>query len=225
MEDVATLPVNEIFETIQGEAAFTGAPAVFVRLQGCPVLCPWCDTRHTWVVDPANEVDAQAMLAKPGDAPTFARYTPDVLAQHVLITTRARHVVITGGEPALYDLRRLSQALIEAGRSVQLETSGTHAIRIHPRAWVTVSPKLDMPGGLQMRFDAIARADEIKWPVGKAADVDRLQNFLQRYGIEADTVWLQPLSQNPKATALCIEAATANGWRISVQTHKYLGVR
>ena len=42
-------PINEIFQTIQGEGVFTGLPAIFVRLQGCPVGCPWCDTRHTWV--------------------------------------------------------------------------------------------------------------------------------------------------------------------------------
>ena len=55
-------PINEIFQTIQGEGVFTGVPAIFVRLQGCPVGCPWCDTRHTWVVDPAREVGSREVL-------------------------------------------------------------------------------------------------------------------------------------------------------------------
>lgn len=219
------LSVNELFQTVQGEAHHTGTPAVFVRLQGCPVACPFCDTKMTWTTHPAQEIAWADMLAKTVDAPTFARIASADLVRHLLATTRARHVVVTGGEPALYDLRDLSRGLLEAGRSVQLETSGTHAIRIHPRAWVTVSPKIDMPGGLQMREDAVTRADELKWVVGKPADIDRLQAFLARYGMSWDQVWLQPLSQSDKATALCIEAATEHGWRISVQTHKYLGVR
>jgi 7-carboxy-7-deazaguanine synthase len=63
-------------------------------------------------------------------------------------------------------------------------------------------------------------------PVGKPADVERLARFIKDWGCEPDTtIWLQPLSQSPKATALCVDAATANGWRVSIQTHKYLGVR
>lgn len=226
------LPVNEIFESVQGEASFTGAPAVFIRLQGCPVGCPWCDTKHTWVVDPAHEVPAAKMAEKVGDASTFARLGAVGLAKHILATTRARHVVITGGEPAIYNLRALSTLLIEGGRTVQLETSGTSEIRIDPRAFVTVSPKIGMPGGLKVRDDALLLADEIKMPVGKPADVERLHAVVDRLMAMKDPrldpipkVWLQPLSQSPKATALCVAAATANGWRISLQTHKYLGVR
>lgn len=232
MRSVMTLPINEIFESVQGEASFTGSPAVFIRLQGCPVGCPWCDTAHTWAVDPTDVVPAAEMAAKVSDAPTFARMTPAELVAHVEATTHARHVVITGGEPALYDLRPLSALLIKAGRSVQLETSGTSEIRIDPRAFVTVSPKVDMPGGLAVRTDALLRANEIKMPVGKPADVERLRDLLGSMvgrlcacPTGSPTVWLQPLSQSPKATALCVAAATANGWRISIQTHKYLGVR
>lgn len=231
MRAVTSLPISEVFESVQGEAGWTGTPAVFIRLQGCPVSCGFCDTKHTWNVDPAQEIPAPEMMAKAEDAPTFARMGAMELARHVLGTMRARHIVITGGEPALYDLRPLSEILIEAGRTVQLETSGTHEIRIDPRAFVTVSPKIGMPGGYEVRDDAMARADEIKMPVGKPADVERLRDLVSpvmaRKGWldQIPRIWLQPLSQSAKATALCVEAATANGWRISVQTHKYLGVR
>ncbi|WP_336489973.1 7-carboxy-7-deazaguanine synthase QueE [Methylobacterium nigriterrae] len=219
------LPVSEVFETVQGEASWAGTPAVFVRLQGCNVGCPWCDTRHTWAIDPANVVDAAVMAAKTQDAPTYANLEPAHLAACILATTEARHVVITGGEPAMHDLTALSRELLNGGRSVQLETSGTAEIRIDPRAYVTLSPKIGMPGGLTVRRDAVLRDDEIKMPVGKPADAERLREPLAEYRFYGKRVWLQPLSQSAKATALCVDAATRNGWRTSVQTHKSLGVR
>src|SRR3954468_13335708 len=93
-----TFAVNEVFQSIQGEARHAGTPSVFIRLQGCAVACPWCDTKHTWAVNAAQEVRPEAMLAKEEDAPTFARLTKaDILS--VVGRFHARHIVITGGEP------------------------------------------------------------------------------------------------------------------------------
>lgn len=218
------LPVNEIFETLQGEATFTGTPAVFLRLQGCPVGCPWCDTKHTWGLDPADEIGVAGLLSKPPAAsPSFARMTvPDIGA--ALDRHDARHVVITGGEPCVHDLSRLTAALCASGRTVQLETSGTHPVRVVPETWVTVSPKVDMPGGLPVLQGAVRRADELKWPVGKMDDVEALHRFLEKFAYTGP-VWLQPLSRSAKATALCVQQATVNGWRVSVQVHALIGVR
>lgn len=221
------LPVNEVFETIQGEASFTGSPALFIRLQGCEVGCSFCDTRHTWDLNKALERPLKPIVyEKKRDAPTYALASlPSLLA--VVSSFRARHIVITGGEPALYDLRDLSKRLIEMGRSVQLETSGTEPVLIDERAFVTLSPKIGMAGGKVVRDDAWERADEIKMPVGKMADVDKLIALLERApgGRRGRTIWLQPLSVSPKATQICIEAATVHGWRLSIQTHKFIGVR
>ena len=72
----------------------------------------------------------------------------------------------------------------------------------------------------------VHRADEIKMPVGKIADVAKLTNFLRHHKIDGfKLVWLQPLSQSRKATDICMSAAADNHWRVSVQTHKFLGVR
>jgi len=216
------LPVNEVFETLQGEAHFTGAPAVFLRLHGCDVGCPWCDTKHTWKMDPKNEIGFHAMVAKPGDAPTYAWVTVEQLAVHCALL--ASHVVVTGGEPCVYDLHELTEALLDAGKSVQIETSGTQMVLAHPNTWVTVSPKLDMPGGFSVRPDALERANEIKMPVGKLADVEKLQALVDDLPTRP-MVWLQPLSTSEKATELCIKEATRRGWRVSIQTHKFIGVR
>lgn len=229
------LPVNELFETIQGEATFTGTPAVFIRLQGCPVGCAFCDTKHTWTIDPRNAVTMDEVLSKSADAPSFAWMGPVHIAE-IAARHKSQHIVITGGEPCLYDLWPLTSKLITRGLTVQIETSGTSEIKCAGGTFVTLSPKIGMPGGKEVLDSAIARADEIKMPVGKMADIDKLRAVMDRVKDARQkhdrdvinggpTVWLQPLSQSPKATELCVEMATLNGWKLSVQTHKYLGVR
>ncbi len=218
-----TFAVNEVFQSIQGEARHAGTPSVFLRLQGCGVGCPWCDTKHTWSLDPGREISIREMLAKERDGPSYAAMTPaDILS--VVGGFKARHVVITGGEPCAYDLRRLTEDLIRAGRSVQIETSGTQPVRVAPQTWVTVSPKLAMPGGFSVLDEALSRADEIKLPIGKASDVERLSALIAGR-TTTEEIWLQPISRSPKATELCIRSATERNWKLSVQIHQFLGVR
>ncbi|SPA17236.1 7-carboxy-7-deazaguanine synthase QueE [Cupriavidus taiwanensis] len=222
-----TYPVNEVFESLQGEASWTGTPSTFIRLQGCPVGCPWCDTKHTWTLDEALLIGVRDMLGKQSDAATYARLTVAELLD-VALGKRARHVVITGGEPCRYDLEPLCEALLRHDLTVQIETSGTHAIKAPREVWVTVSPKYHMPGGYGVMREALLRANEIKMPVGKQADVELVQQLVEPVTVlhvRAPVIWLQPLSQNVKATALCVEAATRYGWRVSLQVHKFIGAR
>lgn len=220
------IPVNEIFQTIQGEGFHAGRPAVFIRLQGCPVGCPWCDTKFTWDTRMEDQVTAGAMLTKDhsGDA-TWAPMTEAMIVEQVM-RNRARHVVITGGEPAMHDLTDLSAALLfDAKRTVQIETSGTFPIRSHPLVWVTVSPKLDMPGGYAVLDEALERANEIKMPIGKQDDVVRLIELLDRGVSSSAKVYLQPLSLSRRATDICVTNAIANNWRLSLQIHALAGWR
>ncbi|HDX8342717.1 TPA: 7-carboxy-7-deazaguanine synthase QueE [Aeromonas dhakensis] len=219
-------PINEIFQTIQGEGAFTGLPAIFVRLQGCPVGCPWCDTRHTWVVDPAREVGVQAVLDCSNESDGWSKMsTEQILASFQQLGYQARHVVITGGEPCLYDLQDLSTALIAAGFQVQIETSGTSEIKTHERTWVTVSPKINMKGGLPVLVSALERANEIKHPVATERHVEELDALLVTARLRDDVVIaLQPISQKPRATQLAMATCIARNWRLSIQTHKYLDI-
>lgn len=221
------LAVNEIFETMQGEATHTGTPAIFVRLQGCQVGCPWCDTKFTWDLRQEDEAEFETVLHKQDSGTAdFARVMPEDLAGEVL-SYRSGLVVITGGEPCAQDLTDFTELLLRGGKRVQIETSGTQEVRAAPGAWVTVSPKIGMPGGFKVRRDAVQRADEIKMPVGKMADVEALLAFLAEMGDPKPLggIWVQPLSRSAKATALCIEMATRHGWRISIQTHAFIGVR
>jgi len=218
------LPVNEVFQTMQGEGRYSGTPAIFIRLQGCPVGCPWCDTPYTWAKD-ANKKVSFAQILQKTDATdeTYANvFVPDLVA---CLPKTPQHVVITGGEPAQYDLRELTEGLIRKRHTTQVETSGTFDLQVDTRTWVTVSPKLDMPGGLDVKPSVLKRANEIKHVVGKKSDVETLKSLLPSANPMA-LVYVQPLSGSPKATNLCIEEAGCNGWKVSIQTHRLLkGVR
>ncbi|SDI85010.1 7-carboxy-7-deazaguanine synthase [Ferrimonas sediminum] len=221
-----SLPVNELFETIQGEGQFTGVPAVFVRLQGCPVGCPWCDTRHTWELDEADEVAREGVIGISGDTPRWASYEVEQLV--ALLTDgrfRARHLVITGGEPCLYDLRALTEQMHRAGWRCQVETSGCAEVKVDDHTWVTVSPKINMKGGLPVLTQALQRADEIKHPVALEKHIEELDQLLQGVALpRKPQICLQPISTQKRATEMAIRVCIERNWRLSVQTHKYLNI-
>ncbi|PMG28347.1 7-carboxy-7-deazaguanine synthase QueE [Shewanella sp. 10N.286.52.C2] len=218
-------PVNEVFETIQGEGTFTGVPAIFVRLQGCPVGCAWCDTKQTWDVLEANKVSQEQVIAVDGTIGRWANHDA-----HSLLTAftdkgfTAKHIVITGGEPCLYDLSDLTSQLIEAGNSVQIETSGTFEIHCHEQVWVTVSPKVNMKGGYKVLKAALERANEIKHPIATQNHIDELDELLVDIDVSNKTICLQPISQKPRATELAMKTCISRNWRLSIQTHKYLDI-
>ena len=222
---MSTIRVNEVFETIQGEAAFTGSPSVFLRLQGCPVGCGWCDTKHTWETLPEHETSQNIIITKTEDSPHYFVSDAQSIAAMVAQNYQAKHVVITGGEPCMIDLTALTTELLARGLRVQIETSGTFEIKVHPRAWVTLSPKIAMPAGLPVLASSYARANEIKFPVGNERDIDVVIEQVMPHVTAYKLLWLQPLSQSKKATDLCIAAATRLDARVSIQTHKFIGIR
>ena len=216
--------INEIFETLQGEATFTGTPSIFVRLQGCPVGCPWCDTQHTWNIDPQKLVPIDEVVSKPTESEHYAQLdASQLLALFAKRGYSATHVVITGGEPAMYDLNPMCELLHERGYSTQIETSGTFELKVPEETWVTVSPKIDMKGGYPVLASTMIRADEIKHPIATEKHVEQLQQLLELHQIADKPIFLQPISQQPRATQLAISTCIDNNWRLSVQLHKYLG--
>jgi 7-carboxy-7-deazaguanine synthase len=218
--------VNEIFQTIQGEGFFTGTPAVFIRLQGCPVGCAWCDTKQTWYAQPQDYRSCGEILLKNQESSTWCKLT----AAEMVETYRtqgytAKHIVITGGEPCLYPLIELTEAFEKTGCRCQVETSGTSEVRVSQQTWVTVSPKIAMKGRLPVLSSALQRANEIKHPVGTENDIVQLDQLLAQTKLNRDTiVALQPISQKQRATELCIRVCTERNWCLSIQTHKYLNI-
>jgi organic radical activating enzyme len=133
--------VNEIFDTIQGEGLLVGRAATFIRLQGCLVGCEWCDTEYTWL--------------KGGQ-----RMTVDEIVERV----HYPYAVITGGEPTMYNLDSLLDALHEKGIFTSLETSGQNALkgRAVP-GWITLSPKHRL--NYEVPTELAIKASEFKFVV------------------------------------------------------------
>ncbi|MCE9678544.1 7-carboxy-7-deazaguanine synthase QueE [Shewanella sp. AS1] len=218
-------PVNEVFETIQGEGVFTGAPAIFVRLQGCPVGCPWCDTRHTWEKLIENRVEPQQVIQVDGEVGRWAELSAEQLLDELKRKGfTAKHIVITGGEPCLYDLTALTQLFTAQGYQCQIETSGTFEVHCDEQTWVTVSPKVNMKGGYAVLTQALERANEIKHPVAIQKHIDELDDLLKPLELSNKTICLQPISQKPRATELAMKTCIERNWRLSIQTHKYLNI-
>lgn len=222
-----TYPVNDIYPCIQGEGALAGTPMALLRLHGCPVGCPFCDTKETWHMDAAKQ--AATIADALGTNERWTAATADDIAAHVAEQCPALNwVLLTGGEPAMQPLHDLVAALHERRYKVAVETSGTaDGVLGADVDWLCVSPKIDMPGGRSIVEDVITAADELKFVVGKAADIDKIKQYLELWKVvpEWQIVSVQPMSTNERATQLCIETALSTGWRVSLQMHKYLNQR
>jgi len=221
------LPLNEIFESIQGEGSFTGAPSIFVRLQGCPVGCAWCDTKHSWYLSEEHQTDFTRVVEKAGDGESWCETDVAELVTH-LLSYKARHIVISGGEPCMYDLVELTDALLDNGFSCQIETSGTFEVKVNEQTHVTVSPKIAMKGGYEILDQALLRANEIKHPVAMTRHIEELDLLLARLTpaqLAQKKVYLQPISQQQRATQLAIDTCIERNWWLSIQTHKYLAIQ
>lgn len=218
--------VNNIYACIQGEGVYTGVPMVLLRLQGCGVGCPFCDTKETWAKD--FEMQVQTINDAVTEPHWWVDAAPSEIAHHIATTyPTIKWVMLTGGEPAEQDLEALINAIHDTGRKIAMETSGTADGHLWGKArpdWVCVSPKIGMPGGKKILPHVIQGADEIKMVVGKTADIEKLQELIKSCQVDTrqTVICLQPMSTSNRATELCIRTVQENGWRLSIQVHKYL---
>ncbi|WP_343152508.1 7-carboxy-7-deazaguanine synthase QueE [Buchnera aphidicola] len=216
-------PINEMYETIQGEGFYAGQPSIFIRIQGCPIRCSWCDTKHTWKLLNENQVEPKNIINKKKSTKNWAFLnTFEIIYFIKKYNWKAKHIVITGGEPCVFNLKILTKELEKKGYSCQIETSGTHTIYCSKKTWVTVSPKITI--GKKIVNSAIFRANEIKYAILNNSDVIKLKIFLKsmKKNIRSKLIFLQPINQDKKATDLCIKLCLINNWRLSIQIQKYL---
>ena len=218
--------VNDLYSCVQGEGAMTGEPMILVRLQGCPVGCAFCDTKETWPAAQSGEAgEVQTLHEALGTNGRWCRMTaPEIVRAVIDRAPTPRFVLVTGGEPCMHRLEPLVDALHAAHFNCALETSGTYPVT-GEFDWVTVSPKRDQPGGLPLDFSALNRAHEIKQVVGKPEDLERLAELLRLLEKPPMVVSVQPVWGSSKALGLCYQAALLHGWRLSLQTHKWIEAR
>lgn len=188
-KEMKTYPVNEIFYSLQGEGFHTGTPSVFVRFSGCNRRCSFCDT-------------------------DFSQSTPMTAAQiaDVAATFASRHMVLTGGEPAMWVDDSLVVELKRRGFYLQMETNGS--LCVNPGIdWITCSPKAE-PW-------LIERIDELK--IVYQGDDEAIERLGRRFS-DVKCRFLQPCSGlNTSETIAYILSHPE--WRLSLQTHKLLDIR
>lgn len=195
------LPLMEDFYTIQGEGFYQGHAAYFIRLGGCDVGCVWCDVKESW------------------DATAHPLVAVDEMVQRAR-KSGTKMVVVTGGEPAMYDLSMLTKSLQQAGVQTNIETSGVYPIT-GTWDWICFSPK---------KFKApdpsvYKQANELKVVVYNKSDFSWAEEFAEKVN-SGCKLFLQPeWSKEKEMLPLIIEYVKANPqWEVSLQIHKYMNI-
>jgi len=200
-KQIASYPLMEDFYTLQGEGFYAGQAAYFIRLGGCDVGCTWCDVKDSWDADKHPKISTENIVKK---AKAHA----------------GKIAVITGGEPAMYDLGSLCDALHAAGFRVHIETSGAYALKGNID-WVTLSPKkFKAP-----LMECMERADELKVVVYNKTDFEWAEHHAKKVGRDCK-LYLQPeWSKRELINPLIIKYIQQHPqWQLSLQTHKYINI-
>ncbi|MEQ8241218.1 MAG: 7-carboxy-7-deazaguanine synthase QueE [Cyclobacteriaceae bacterium] len=195
------LPIMESFYTIQGEGAHTGTAAYFIRTGGCDVGCVWCDVKESWNADDHPKKAVISILDELRPIPVNV-------------------VVITGGEPLMYNMTSLTLALQENGYKTHVETSGVYELS-GDWDWICFSPK-KFKKPLPEFYD---HANELKVIIYNVSDFAWAEGHAQKMNKNAK-LFLQPeWSKKDQMIPEIVEYVKKNPeWKISLQTHKYLDI-
>ncbi|HVZ96024.1 MAG TPA: 7-carboxy-7-deazaguanine synthase QueE, partial [Chitinophagaceae bacterium] len=199
--EISTLPLMESFYTLQGEGFHQGKAAYFIRLAGCDVGCVWCDVKESWDKNLHKEIFIEEIISMAKEHP-------------------ARIAVITGGEPAMYNLDKLTAGLHQENFATHIETSGAYSLT-GQWDWICVSPKKfksPLP-------ENIKTANELKVIVYNKSDFAWAEKNASLASADCK-LYLQPeWSRAGEMTPLIVDYIKQNpGWELSLQIHKYIQV-
>lgn len=217
-----TLPVVEVFDSLQGEGPAAGRAATFVRLGGCNLACSWCDTPYSW--DGVHYNLRDEITQRP--------------VTDLLDATPRRLVILTGGEPLLHVGPALSaflDGLAFAGHSVHVETNGTRPPPLDPVELFVVSPKLPhaaadahrrtraMQPDVLAAFAALDGRAVLKVVVRDEGDCDLALAVATSAGFARDRLWVMPEGTTPHTLTLrwpgIASWAVANGTNACTRLH------
>ena len=194
------LPLMEAFYTIQGEGFHKGTAAYFVRIGGCDVGCHWCDVKESWNADLHPPTNVEAIVK---DAANYSNT-----------------IVVTGGEPLMWNMKPLTDLLKTKNLQTHIETSGAYNLT-GTWDWICLSPKkLKLP-----TKEIYKKADELKVIVYNKSDFKFAEE--QAVKVNKDCIlYLQPeWSRRDKVIPLIVDYVMENPkWKVSLQTHKYLNI-
>ncbi|MDD4848274.1 MAG: 7-carboxy-7-deazaguanine synthase QueE [Bacteroidales bacterium] len=199
--DGLKLPVVEEFYSIQGEGFHTGKAAYFLRIGGCDVSCAWCDEKRAWNAGNFQMIDIEGVVERIAVVP-------------------AKAVVVTGGEPLLWNLDILCKKLKEKGIETFLETSGSEPLS-GQWDWVCLSPKKNAPP----LHEVLEHADELKVVIETITDFAWAEENAKEVPSHCK-LWLQPeWSCSQKMMQPIVDYILQHPkWSISLQSHKYMRV-
>ena len=200
LENGTLLPLMESFYTLQGEGYHKGSAAYFIRIGGCDIGCHWCDVKDSWnsKLHPSTNVSEIVSTAK--------KYSDTV--------------VVTGGEPLMWNMDPLCEALHLLGIQIHVETSGAYSIS-GSWDWFCLSPKKNkLP--LQSSYK---NADELKMVIYNRDDLKFAEQQADNVNGECK-LFLQPeWSRREKVMPMIVNYVLENPkWKVSLQTHKYLNI-
>jgi 7-carboxy-7-deazaguanine synthase len=201
ISDGTSLPLVEEFFSLQGEGFHSGKAAYFIRLGGCDVGCRWCDSRFAWDPDLFPLVDTQEIVRN-------------------ALLSGADSVVVTGGEPLMWNLDLLCHELKREKLSTFIETSGTYNLS-GEWDWICLSPKKNLPP-----IDEVCKlANELKVIIEEKNDFE----WAERYRLKVNEkclLFLQPeWSRFGIIVPEIVKYVKQNpSWRISLQIHKYMRI-
>jgi organic radical activating enzyme len=195
------LPLVEQFFTLQGEGFHTGKAAWFIRIGGCDIGCSWCDTRFSW--NPSLH--------------------PLVPVEKIIEEARgsgSKSVVITGGEPLMWNMGPLTEGLKKEGIMTFIETSGGYPLT-GSWDWICLSPKRNMPPSSEICL----KADELKVIVENDSDFEWAEKYKELVKKSCE-LFLQPeWSRYNKMVPAIVDYIMRNQeWKISIQAHKFLHI-
>jgi 7-carboxy-7-deazaguanine synthase len=199
--DGSKLPLVEEFFSLQGEGYHTGRAAYFIRLGGCDVGCSWCDSRFSWNPDLYPMVETDVIIGR-------------------VVKSGADSVVVTGGEPLMWNLDYLCSGLRKKKIHTFIETSGAYPLS-GKWDWICLSPKRNMPP-----INEISKvADELKVIIQDKNDFEWAEKNRGMLSSKCQ-LFLQPeWSRFETIIPEIVEFIKINSiWRISLQVHKYMHI-
>ncbi len=201
LEEGKELPLMEEFYTIQGEGFHSGKPAYFIRVGGCDVGCHWCDVKESW------------------DATLHPLTRSDLIVENAS-KFPSKAVVVTGGEPSMYNMTYLTALFKEKGIQTFIETSGAYLLT-GSWDWVCLSPKKTSPPLLEN----FSKADELKIIIHNKNDFDWAEKNAAQVQ-PGCKLYMQPeWSKAKEMMPLIVDYVMANPrWNVSLQTHKYMNI-
>jgi 7-carboxy-7-deazaguanine synthase len=196
-----TLPVMESFYTLQGEGFHQGKAAYFIRLAGCDVGCVWCDVKESWDKDLYPLQSVEEIVAE-------AKKYPGKL------------IVITGGEPTLYNLEKLTKTLQNEGFETNIETSGSSPLT-GSWDWICLSPKKFKPPLTEI----LTKANELKIIIFNKSDFAWAEKYAAQVSPSCKLYLQTEWEKSEMMTPLIVDYVKENPkWQLSMQIHKYINV-